>query len=179
MTNFVLPSTFFLTVLLAIGLFFFIRASTKDRIEELELLSKLPQTSLLEHLQTYFDSRAYKLVKTDSATNQVTFEGYVRPSWFLAIFLSSLTACGCLCLGLVLTYAYPVAGNLPLGLILLSPLAGYFYWQGAGRTEQVVLRVEEVEQEGAEPQQRAIAIAHRDELAQLRRSLAGIAAPQT
>ncbi len=175
----VLPSTFFLTALLAIGLFFFIRASVKARIEQVELFSDLPQTTLLERLQAHLESRAYRLVSTDAATNQVTFAGYVRPSWFLAIFLSLLAAVGSLCLSLVLTYAYPTLGLAPLALVLLAPLAGYFYWRGAGRPEQVILSVETVTREGAPPQQRAIAIAHRDELIQLRRALAEQVTTQT
>jgi len=178
MTDLVLPSTFFLTALLAIGLFFFLRASVKDRTEQLELWSELPQTSLLERLQTHLESRAYRLVKVDAETNQATFEGYVRPSWFLALFLSGLAGVGLLCLSLVVTYAQPALGALPLALVLLAPLAGYFYWRGAGRSEQVVLQVETVEREAAPPRQRAIATAHRDELLELRRALAGAATPE-
>ncbi|MBD0390148.1 MAG: cofactor assembly of complex C subunit B, partial [Nostoc sp. C3-bin3] len=36
----ILPSTFVLTFLLAVGLFFFIRASTKDRTETARLISE-------------------------------------------------------------------------------------------------------------------------------------------
>ncbi|HSF73309.1 MAG TPA: cofactor assembly of complex C subunit B, partial [Microcoleus sp.] len=47
MNTAVLPSTFVLTLLLAVGLFFFIKASVKDRIEQVKLASESAQESLL------------------------------------------------------------------------------------------------------------------------------------
>ncbi|MBD0267706.1 MAG: cofactor assembly of complex C subunit B, partial [Cyanobacteria bacterium Co-bin8] len=45
MTNTVLSSTFLLTQLLMVGLFFFIRAATKDRTETLQVtVAKTPET---------------------------------------------------------------------------------------------------------------------------------------
>jgi hypothetical protein len=47
-----------------------------------------------------------------------------------------------MCLDLVLSMLFPNAGNLFLGLLLVAPVAGWFYWQGSSRTEQVRLKVE-------------------------------------
>ena len=85
----VLSSTFFLTLLLMVGLFFFIRASVKVRTEQVLLISEVPKTSLLEQLKDYFKQRAYNVTSSDAAQDTMTFEGLVRPSWFLAIFLST------------------------------------------------------------------------------------------
>ena len=112
-----------------VGLFFFIRASVKDRTQQVKLIAEEPEESLLGQLQEYFDQRAYRVAAVDPAQNQVTFEGFVRPSWFLAIFLTLLAASGLLCFALVLSLLYPSLSNLFLTLILLAPAAGVFYWK--------------------------------------------------
>jgi uncharacterized membrane protein YphA (DoxX/SURF4 family) len=166
MNDSVITSTLLLTLLLMVGLFFFIRGSTKDRTQEVELVSEQPEESLLDQLRQYFGQRAYRVATVDAATNQVTFEGRVRPSLFLAVFLSCLAAIGMLCLTLVLSMVLPDMSPLWFGLLLLSPLAGVFYWRGSDRVEQVLLRV------GQEGSVSLITVrAHRDELAELQRIL--------
>lgn len=167
----VLPSTFFLTLLLLIGLFFFIRASTKDRTEGATLVANQPQETVLENLQTYFTTRAYKLIKIDAEKNLVTFEGFVRPSWFLAIFLSALAAVGLSCIALVLMFQFPRASFFPFGLVAVSPAAGAFYWKRAARLEQVSLQVEPFRDDSDSAKTEVIVTAHRDEIIQLQRSL--------
>lgn len=171
MNTTILSSTFLLTLLLAIGLFFFIRASVKDRTQQVQLLSCEPEESLLTRLQQYFDRRAYRVAAVDAATNQVTFQGFVRPSWFLAIFLTTLAACGILCLSLVLSLLYPKLSSVFLGLILLAPAAGVFYWNKAGRSEQVLLKVEAMPEPDTDSQSLITVTAHRDELIELQQAL--------
>jgi Cofactor assembly of complex C subunit B len=172
MNTTILSSTFFLTILLSVGLFFFIKASVKDRIEQVKLLYTQPQESLMAQLQQYFTQRAYRVVAVDAAQNQVTFEGFVQPSWFMAIFLTLLAATGILCLALVLSFLFPGFANGFFGLELLSPLTGWFYWQKAGRPEQVRLKFEDVPTEGIDQPANFLTVtAHRDELATLQRSL--------
>lgn len=167
----ILSSTFLLTLLLAIGLFFFIRASVKDRTQQMQLLSCEPEESLLTRLQQYFDQRAYRVAAVDAATNQVTFQGFVRPSWFLAIFLTVIAACGILCLSLVLSLLYPKLSSVFFALILLAPAAGVFYWNKAGRSEQVLLKVEAAPNQDTDSQSLITVTAHRDELIELQESL--------
>lgn len=167
----ILSSTFLLTLLLAIGLFFFIRASVKDRTQQVQLLSSEPEESLLTRLQQYFDQRAYRVAAVDAATNQVTFQGLVRPSWFLAIFLTAIAACGILCLSLVLSLLYPKLSSVFFALILLAPTAGVFYWNKAGRSEQVLLKVEAVPKQNTDSQSLITVTAHRDELIELQQAL--------
>lgn len=154
-----------------VGLFFFIRASVKDRTQQVKLRAQLPKTSLWEQLQTYFTQRAYKIIAVDPQQENITLEGFVRPSWFLAIFLTILAAFGLLCLGLVLSFIYPPLTPLFVGFSLLSPLAGLFYWKRAGRTETVSLTLESITETPTNPCSAVIVTAHRDELIQLQQAL--------
>lgn len=171
MSTSVIPSTFFLTLLMAIGLIFFIRASVKDRTQVITLASEQSEASLLTRLRQYFDQRAYRVVSLDAAKNEVIFEGTVRPSLFLAGFLTLLAAVGALCLVLMLSYLVSDLSNVWLGLLLLPPLAGVFYWRGAKRSEQVSLRVESMPNTNSETKSLITVKAHRDELAELQRIL--------
>lgn len=134
-------------------------------------MAREPEESLLARLQQYFDQRAYQVAAVDAATHQVTFQGFVRPSWFLAIFLTVLAACGVLCLALVLSLLYPTLSNIFLGSVLLSPAAGVFYWKKAGRNEQVSLQVEPLPTPETDTQTLVTVTAHRDELLELQKAL--------
>lgn len=154
-----------------VGLFFFIRASVKDRTEELTLTSKLSEENLVSQLQNYFDARAYRVKNVDAQTNEVTFEGFVRPSWFLAIFLSILAAFGLVSLALVLSLLNPSLSFLSLVFPLLAPAAGVFYWKNAGRPEQVILTITPPQSDLEQSETRIEVTAHRDELIALQKSL--------
>ena len=162
----ILSSTLLLTLLLSVGLFFFIRASTKDRTQEVTLICEQPD--LLISLQLYMQQRSYKLVKVDAENNSVMFEGFVRPSVFLAIFLTTLATIGIFCLVLVLSQLFPSGSKLFLSLVLLSPAAGVFYWKKAARNEQVLLKLD---RSNSEDVRQFTVIAHRDEIIELKRSL--------
>lgn len=171
MQNPVLSSTAFLTALLAVGLFFFIRASAKDRTQIAKLATQQQEESLFEQIQHYFTQRSYRIAAVDAEHNQVTFEGFVRPSWFLAVFLTMLAAIGIFCLSLVLSFVLPQAANLLPLLVMLAPVAGIFYWKKAGRQEQVFLRIEPYAQLGTDYKSLLTVTAHRDELAEIQRIL--------
>lgn len=166
----IVPSTFLLTLLLSVGLLFFIRASTKDRIEKAQLVSEQDETALMTQLKEYFRSRSYRVISVDKDKNQVSFEGFVRPSWFLAVFLTFLAAVGLACLSLVLSQLFSSQSPFLLALVLLSPLSGIFYWQKAGRLEKVSLKMEAIQNEQLSSSKITV-IAHRDELAELQRAL--------
>jgi Cofactor assembly of complex C subunit B len=142
---------------------FFIKASVKDRIERLSFVITEPESSFLTRLDQYLTARSYKLMDIGDGAG-ITYEGLVAPSWFMAVFLTSLAAGGFLCLGLVLNYIYNI--NWFLGLAVLSPLAGLFYWKKSERLEQVIFTV----QDKVEPKTFAIT-GHRDELHILKQSL--------
>jgi Cofactor assembly of complex C subunit B len=163
-----LATTSLLTVLIAIGLLFFIRASVKDRTEVAQLRSSLSETEFLPQLQAYFDSRAYRVIGADQSTSEITLEGMVSPSLFLAIFLGLLAALGTFCLALVLTATW----NSPVGLtglaVLMGPGAGLFYWKKAARLEKVTFTLKD------DPQSTGSILrvrAHRDEVLAMRGGL--------
>ena len=153
-----------------VGLFFFIRASVKDRTEQVQLISEVPKTSLFQELKTYFIQRAYSITASDTSQDTITFEGLVRPSLFLAIFLTLLAGFGMLCLILVLSFIYPPLTPLFFALELLSPGAGVFYWQKARRMETVSFSVESLTQEGSQTGSLLTLTAHRDEVIQLKQT---------
>lgn len=162
-------STFFLTILFMTGLFFFIRASVKERTEQITIITDRPETTISTQLKQYFSDRSYRVLAIDQAKNLVTFEGFVRPSVFLAFFLSFLAGCGMICLIIVLTQLFPDLSLFFWLLILLAPGAGLFYWKKAGRLEKVFLQVETSSQN---PNQTILTITgHRDELASLQQTL--------
>jgi Cofactor assembly of complex C subunit B len=170
MENSVLPSTFFLTFLMVIGMGFFIRAAAKDRTQVVTLRSASSGDQLLAALKQYFADRAYQVEAIDPESNKVTLSGQVRPSVFLTVFLSVMAAVGGLCLGLLLTMAIPALPQaIGLVFVALAPGAGWLYWRKAGRTEQVAFVLDETTPLAAGSLLKVSA--HRDELESLRRSL--------
>ncbi|MCJ8281693.1 MAG: cofactor assembly of complex C subunit B [Rivularia sp. ALOHA_DT_140] len=164
----ILPSTLLLTLLMSVGLFFFIRASTKDRTETAQLVSQLPEASLMPQLKEYFRARSYRVAAIDPQLQKVTMTGFVKPSWFLAIFLTILAAVGFMSLSLILSLLFSSQSFLFYGMILLSPLSGIFYWNKVGRMENVSLTVENTDSEQIT---KITVTAHRDEIISLEESL--------
>jgi Flp pilus assembly protein TadB len=174
MQNPVLLSTALLTMLLSVGLFFFIRASAKDRTQIVQLVAEQQEEPLFEQLAAYFAERSYQLAAVDAERNQIKYEGYVRPSLFLAIFLTFLAAIGIFCLSLVLSFLFPSLTSVFPALVLISPIAGGFYWRKAGRPEQVTLHVETIDSPNlpdTASQSLLTVAAHRDEVLTMRRVL--------
>lgn len=170
MTLTILSSTFFLTLLLAVGLFFFIRASFKDRTTTLTFDSSESESQLLEQLKQYFQSRAYQVTAIEPENSKIHLSGFVRPSIFLAVFLSALAATGILCFDLLLAYTTPDYWVWSLSLLAIAPIAGMIYWRRAGRDESVSFQIQPANQTTQEGS-RLTVTAHRDELIQLRRSI--------
>ena len=150
-----------------IGLFFFIRASVKDRTKQIQLLPNESEDVLIRKLQEYFEARAYQMTSVDSDKKQIAFKGYVQPSVFLAILLSFLALVGLFCLILVLFLLFPDLSQSCWLLVLIAPCAGLFYWKKAGRWEDILLQV--MAQENSPNLVRVVA--HRDELIQLQENL--------
>jgi len=171
----ILSSTFFLTLLLMVGLFFFIRGSIKERKEKIQLVVTDNEEVILNKLKEYLEKRAYKVNKIEPEANQISFQGFVRPSWFLAIFLTMLAGLGLVCCSLVLYFLYPRGGNLFYGLTLLAPVAGIFYWQKAGRLENVLLKLETFNEQAEKKESLITITGHRDELNQLEQAFEKIA----
>jgi uncharacterized membrane protein YphA (DoxX/SURF4 family) len=176
-TETVTYSTLFLTLLLMVGLFFFIRASTKDRTESFSTRQALSPEAMGAWLMEHFQGRAYEPEAMDTPANadpkEIVLQGIVRPSLFLAGFLTFLAAIGALCFALVLAILWPAYGVAFMGLVALAPAAGVFYWQRAGRQEVVRFRVEAIPPPATpEHGSQMTVTAHRDELIALQQALA-------
>lgn len=177
----VLSSTLFLTALLCVGLVFFIRAASKDRMQTVEYASIESEDVLSQQLIDYFQQRSYQpldpnelaaelsLAEGESPTDWFIFQGLVRPSLFLAIFLTLLAVIGLLCMSLVLAVLFPQGRLVFPGLVALAPLACIFYWRKAGREERIAFKVlaDENQDQEASNRSRLILQGHRDEMIQL------------
>lgn len=167
----VLFTAFLLTVLSVIGLMFFIKASVKERIEQAHLISQQNADSLLISVKKYFSDRSYQITAADPSQNELTFMGRVRPSWFMAIFLTFLAIIGFLCLALSLSMLQPDNSLFFFSLVLLSPGAGIFYWQRAERLEKISLKLDGVLEQEGQNKSLITVIGHRDELINLTTTL--------
>ena len=102
-----LNSTLLLTILLAIGLFFFLRASSKDRTTIVEISSSQQPIEVLNGLCEWLNLRGWKQTGGDFEQRILIFKGQVVSSKFLAIFLGFLGGFGSCALGLVIIQIYP------------------------------------------------------------------------
>ena len=135
-------STLFLTVLLAIGLVFFLRAASKDRTTVVDVQSPLPPLEVLNGISFWLEERGWKKNGGNVDEKLLLFNGSVASSTFLAIFLSCLGGLGAACLGLVLIQLYPSLGWWPLLLAAFgAPLAGYVYRIKSKREESLELTI--------------------------------------
>lgn len=156
-----LGSTLLLTLLLTVGLVFFLRAASKDRTTVVEVHSPRPPLEVLEGLSQWLQQRGWQAEAGDPQRRLLRFSGEVGASGSLALLLSLLGGVGAGCLGLVLRQLLPFLGWWPLLLGLLGPLAGVIYQRRAQRREQVELRlISPDEAAGSSLRLRA----HRDEL---------------
>ena len=136
-----LGSTLLLTLLLAIGLVFFLRAASKDRTTVVDVQSPQPPLEVLEGLSSWLTARGWCTEAADPDQQLLRFRGQVRASGSLALLLSLLGGLGAACLGLVLGQLLPVLGWWPLLLALFGPLAGVLYRRRAARPETLEVRL--------------------------------------
>ena len=165
-----LNSTLLLTILLAIGLFFFLRASSKDRTTVIEITSSQKPLEVLTAIYEWLDLRGWKQIGGDFDQKILIFKGQVVSSKLLAIFLSFLGGFGTCALGLVIIQIYPTLGWWPLLLGLIGgPLSGIIYFKKSAREEKFELRL--VSNEDNEEMTSMRLRAHRDELISLENEL--------
>ena len=135
-------STLFLTILLTIGLVFFLRAASKDRTTVVDVQSPLPPLEVLNGVSVWLEERGWKRNGGDVEEKLLLFNGSVASSTFLAIFLSCLGGLGSASLGLVLIQLYPALSWWPLLLAAIgAPLAGYIYRIKSKREESLELKL--------------------------------------
>tara|TARA_B100000700_G_C15006875_1_gene838977 strand:- start:1181 stop:1738 length:558 start_codon:yes stop_codon:yes gene_type:complete len=135
-------STLFLTILLAIGLVFFLRAASKDRTTVVDIQSPLPPLEVLKGISFWLEARGWKKNGGNIDEKLLIFNGNVASSPFLAIFLSCLGGLGSASLGLVLIQLYPSFSWWPLLLTLIgAPSAGFIYRKKSQREESLELKL--------------------------------------
>ena len=135
-------STLFLTILLAIGLVFFLRAASKDRTTVVDVQSPLPPLEVLNGISFWLEERGWKKNGGNAEEKLLLFNGNVASSTFLSIFLSCLGGLGAACLGLVLIQLYPLLSWWPLLLSAIgAPLAGIIYRIKSKREESLELKL--------------------------------------
>ncbi len=163
-----LGSTLLLTLLMAIGLVFFLRAASKDRTTVVEVHSPQPPVQVLEGLCSWLTDRGWQTEDGDPERHLLRFRGQVSASLPLALLLSLLGSVGAACLGLVVRQVLPQLGGWPLLLTLMGPLAGVIYRRRAARPERLELRLMNADAaSGSTLRLRA----HRDELIAIEKEL--------
>jgi hypothetical protein len=163
-----LASTLLLTLLMAIGLVFFLRAASKDRTTVVDVQSPRPPLEVLQGLQEWLETRGWRTEGGDADRQVLRFRGQVQASAGLAVLLSLLGTVGAACLGLVLIQLLPSLGAWPLLLALTGPLAGVLYRRRAQRAETLELRL--LSDSEAAPSNLRLR-AHRDELIAIEQEL--------
>ncbi len=165
-----LKSTLLLTILLSIGLFFFLRASSKDRTTVIEVSSSQKPIEVLKKICEWLDLRGWQQVGGDFDQKLLIFKGQVVSSKFLALFLSILGGFGSCALGLVITEIYPALKWWPLLLGFVGgPLSGIIYYKKSAREEKFELRL--LNKKDNEEKTLMRLRAHRDELISLDKDL--------
>ncbi len=167
--DYYLKSTLFLTILLAIGLFFFLRASSKDRTTTIEIFSSKQPLEVLNLVCSWLNLRGWKQTDCNSDNKTLTFKGQVVSSKFLAILLGFLGGLGSCALGLVIIQIYPNLSWWPILLgIIGGPLSGIIYSNKSQREETFEFRL--INDNETKPTQIRFR-AHRDELIALENEL--------
>ncbi len=166
----VFSSTLLLTLLLAIGLGFFLRAASKDRTTVVDIHSPMAPLVVLDGISAWLEERGWRRDGGDADRQVLRFHGNVASSGALALFLSILGGLGSGCLGLVLIQLFPELGWWPLLLAVIGgPVAGLIYRERSTRVESLELRlISSAEKNGSLLRIRA----HRDELIAMELELA-------
>jgi len=166
--NYSLKSTFFLTILLSIGLFFFLRASSKDRTTTIEISTNIDQIDTLDIICNWLRSRGWNQVGGNLDQKILTFKGQVISSNLMAIFLSVLGGLGSCSLGLVIRQIYPSLSWWPILLgFIFGPISGIIYSKKSKREETFEFRLIDTLDKSTQLRLRA----HRDELISLEKEL--------
>jgi hypothetical protein len=100
-------SILLLTILLAIGLVFFLRAASKDRTTVVDITSPQSPLAVLEGISSWLEQRGWNRDGGDAERQVLRFQGQVASSQPLAVLLSILGSIGSACFGLVLQHLAP------------------------------------------------------------------------
>eukprot|EP00179_Madagascaria_erythrocladioides_P008230 CAMPEP_0198323206 /NCGR_PEP_ID=MMETSP1450-20131203/11513_1 /TAXON_ID=753684 ORGANISM="Madagascaria erythrocladiodes, Strain CCMP3234" /NCGR_SAMPLE_ID=MMETSP1450 /ASSEMBLY_ACC=CAM_ASM_001115 /LENGTH=243 /DNA_ID=CAMNT_0044026887 /DNA_START=204 /DNA_END=935 /DNA_ORIENTATION=+ len=161
--------TFFLTFW---GIISFIKGSTKDRITQARYETSVAPETVMTQTMTHFTTRSFRVNReADKRPGVVTFEGEVRPSYIIAGLLLSCGGAALWGLGVILNLYLPE--NLQSAFFNYLPILSLpvvpWYWNGAARTEQFKIMMEENSQAA---NTRTIYVkGHREEIAEFQNAL--------
>eukprot|EP00741_Cyanophora_paradoxa_P024400 tig00021796_g23559.t1 len=165
-----------LLFLMSTGLFFFIRASVKDRTEQEVLVTGEKPAEVGRAVSEYMLRKGYRV--TDKGEDGVvTFQGLVAPSAGLAVLLSIMAFGGLESLATVIATLKPELGPLPFAIGILAPVAGKFYYERAERPEDFRLQVVPPPAHGpgaagsSAPRTRVLVKGHSQEIVEFREAL--------
>ncbi|PSS35331.1 Protein COFACTOR ASSEMBLY OF COMPLEX C SUBUNIT B like [Actinidia chinensis var. chinensis] len=124
------------------GLWSLIKRSVKSKIVQKTYIQKgegkkVPNQVAGEIL-SFFTRNNFEVL---DIAETITFEGMMIPSRGQAALLTFCTCISLASVGLVLTITFPEVGNNWFWLIVLSPLAGVYYWKRASRKEQIKVKM--------------------------------------
>ncbi len=135
-------SVLLLTILLAIGLLFFLRAASKDRTTVVDVQSSKPPLEVLNGVSRWLEERGWRSNGGDADRQVLRFQGNVASSLTLAVLLAIYGGLGSASLGLVIRQLSPDLGWWPLLLVLIGgPAAGFVYRSRAARVEFLEIRL--------------------------------------
>lgn len=103
-----------------------------------------PVKMVAAEVMAYFKALNYDI---STAEETITFKGVMGKSPSQAYFLTFCTFVGLGSLGLVLSILIPDLGAKAYALALLSPYAGFYYWNNAQREDTVQVRMETADDE--------------------------------
>ena len=149
-------------------MFFFLRASSKDRTTTIEISTETDPIETLNIICGWLKLRGWNQVGGNSEKKTLTFTGQVTSSNSLAIFLSVLGGLGSCSLGLVIRQIYPNLSWWPILLGLIGgPISGIIYSKKSKREETFEFRLLDEFDKSTKLRLRA----HRDELISLEKEL--------
>ena len=149
-------------------MFFFLRASSKDRTTTIEISTETDPIETLNIICGWLKLRGWNQVGGNSEKKTLTFTGQVTSSNSLAIFLSVLGGLGSCSLGLVIRQIYPNLSWWPILLGLIGgPISGIIYSKKSKREETFEFRLLDEFDISTKLRLRA----HRDELISLEKEL--------
>ncbi|CAG9467307.1 unnamed protein product [Pedinophyceae sp. YPF-701] len=97
-----------------------------------------PLDDVARGVAAYFLKYNYNVAGTGEV---ITFEGTYQASKSQAFAITTYTLFSLASIALVLSIVVPDVGNWWYSMVLLSPLAGYYYWSNGDRQEQVKVKM--------------------------------------
>jgi hypothetical protein len=150
-SNLSLYGTLALYVLTLPGLFSLVTRSVKVKLVQKNfdlpgpaIVDAKPVKLVAAEVMAYFKALNYEV---SAAEDVITFKGVMGRSNSQAYFLTFCTFIGLASLALVVSTVLPAVGSYPYAAVLLSPYAGFYYWNNAQREDVVKVRMETADDE--------------------------------